>query len=234
MAGAGRGRPRRGGVAGAPGLPGRRAAAGAGPGRAVVRDRARPAGDDGELADGASWRSGCPARRGLGAAAALPHRRARRRRRRADRRLPPRRAGADRRRPGRRARGGRACSPPRSSRFQLDGLAGPRRELPGPARPRAVRGAGAAQPDAVAAVHGDRRWTYRELNARANRMARALLRARAAPRGRRRGGDRAEPGLDGRRARGVQGRRRVPADRAALPGRPDRDHAAPAPGADWC
>ena len=30
-------------------------------------------------------------------------------------------------------------------------------------------------PDAVAAVHGDRRWTYRELNARANRLARALL-----------------------------------------------------------
>jgi non-ribosomal peptide synthetase component F len=30
-------------------------------------------------------------------------------------------------------------------------------------------------PDAVAAVHGDRRWTYRELNARTNRLARALL-----------------------------------------------------------
>jgi amino acid adenylation domain-containing protein len=30
-------------------------------------------------------------------------------------------------------------------------------------------------PDAVAAVHGERRWTYRELNARANRLARALL-----------------------------------------------------------
>ena len=33
----------------------------------------------------------------------------------------------------------------------------------------------AAHPDAVAAVHGDRQWTYRELNARANRLARALL-----------------------------------------------------------
>ena len=32
-----------------------------------------------------------------------------------------------------------------------------------------------AHPDAVAAVHGDRQWTYRELNARANRLARALL-----------------------------------------------------------
>src|SRR4029077_769110 len=30
-------------------------------------------------------------------------------------------------------------------------------------------------PDAVAAVHGDRRWAYRELNTRANRLARALL-----------------------------------------------------------
>src|SRR3989449_11470030 len=32
-----------------------------------------------------------------------------------------------------------------------------------------------AHPDAVAAVHGDRQLTYRELNARANQLARALL-----------------------------------------------------------
>ncbi len=32
-----------------------------------------------------------------------------------------------------------------------------------------------AHPDAVAAVHGDREWTYRELNARANQLGRALL-----------------------------------------------------------
>src|SRR5262249_43495531 len=32
-----------------------------------------------------------------------------------------------------------------------------------------------AQPDAIAAVHGDRQLTYRQLNARANRVARALL-----------------------------------------------------------
>jgi len=32
-----------------------------------------------------------------------------------------------------------------------------------------------AHPDAVAAVHRDRRWTYRQLNGRANRLARALL-----------------------------------------------------------
>ena len=33
----------------------------------------------------------------------------------------------------------------------------------------------AAHPDAPAAVHGGREWTYRELNARANRLGRALL-----------------------------------------------------------
>jgi amino acid adenylation domain-containing protein len=33
----------------------------------------------------------------------------------------------------------------------------------------------AAHPDAVAAVHAGRQWTYRELNARANRLGRALL-----------------------------------------------------------
>jgi amino acid adenylation domain-containing protein len=33
----------------------------------------------------------------------------------------------------------------------------------------------AADPDMIAAVHGDQQWTYRELNARANRLARALL-----------------------------------------------------------
>src|SRR2546422_7993809 len=32
-----------------------------------------------------------------------------------------------------------------------------------------------AHPDALAAVHGDRQLTYRELNARANQLARALL-----------------------------------------------------------
>src|SRR5256714_4686408 len=33
-----------------------------------------------------------------------------------------------------------------------------------------------ARPDAIAAVHGDRQLTYRELNARANQIARALVR----------------------------------------------------------
>ena len=112
-------------------------------------------------------------------------------------------------------------------RFQLDGLAGPRRELPDRRFHELFEQRVRAHPDAVAAVHGDRQWTYRELNARANRLAPGAAGAGAAPRGRRRRGDRAQPGLDGRRPRGLQGRRRVPADRAALPGRSDRDHARP-------
>jgi amino acid adenylation domain-containing protein len=60
-------------------------------------------------------------------------------------------------------------------RFQLDGLAGPRRELPDRRFHELFEQRVAAHPDAVAAVHGDRQWTYRELNARANRIGRALL-----------------------------------------------------------
>ena len=110
-------------------------------------------------------------------------------------------------------------------RFQLDGLAGPRRELPdrrfhelfeqrradapgrrrGRARRPAVDLRGAQRPRQPAGA--------------------GAAGARAAPRGRRRRGDRAQPGLDGRRPRGLQGRWRVPADRAAFPGRSHRDHA---------
>ena len=71
--------------------------------------------------------------------------------------------------------GGRACSPPRSSEFQLEGLAGPRRELPDRRFHELFEQRVRAHPDAIAAVHGDRQWTYRELNARANRLGRALL-----------------------------------------------------------
>jgi amino acid adenylation domain-containing protein len=60
-------------------------------------------------------------------------------------------------------------------RFQLDGLAGPRKELPDRRFHELFEQRVAAHPDAVAAVHGDRQWTYRELNARANRLGRALL-----------------------------------------------------------
>ncbi|MFC0109281.1 non-ribosomal peptide synthetase [Kibdelosporangium aridum] len=59
--------------------------------------------------------------------------------------------------------------------FQLDRLAGPRRELPDHRMHELFEQRVEAHPDAVAAVHRDRQWTYRELNARANRLGRALL-----------------------------------------------------------
>jgi len=60
-------------------------------------------------------------------------------------------------------------------RFQLDGLAGRRRELPDRRFHELFEQRVRAHPDAVAAVHGGRQWTYHELNVRANRLARALL-----------------------------------------------------------
>src|SRR5207248_3060501 len=59
--------------------------------------------------------------------------------------------------------------------FQLDGLAGPRRKLPDRRVHELFEERVRAHPDAVAAVHGDRQWTYRQLNGRANKLARALL-----------------------------------------------------------
>ncbi len=60
-------------------------------------------------------------------------------------------------------------------RFQLDGLAGPRRELPDRRFHELFEQRARAHPDAVAARHGDREWTYQDLNARANQLGRALL-----------------------------------------------------------
>ncbi|MFE7705069.1 amino acid adenylation domain-containing protein [Streptomyces sp. NPDC057486] len=60
-------------------------------------------------------------------------------------------------------------------RFQIEALAGPRRELPDHRFHELFEQRVAAHPDAVAATHGERQLTYRELNARANRLARALL-----------------------------------------------------------
>jgi amino acid adenylation domain-containing protein len=61
-------------------------------------------------------------------------------------------------------------------RFQLEKLAaGPRRSLPDAAVHELFEQRVRHDPHAVAAVHGDRKWTYRELNAHANRLARALL-----------------------------------------------------------
>src|SRR6266702_1195532 len=59
-------------------------------------------------------------------------------------------------------------------RFQLDGLAGPRRKLPDRRVHELFEERARAHPDAIAAVHGNRQRTYRELNAHANQLARAL------------------------------------------------------------
>jgi amino acid adenylation domain-containing protein len=59
--------------------------------------------------------------------------------------------------------------------FQLHGLAGPRRRLPDRRVHQIFEERVREHPDAVAAVHGDKQWTYRQLNGRANQLARALL-----------------------------------------------------------
>lgn len=59
--------------------------------------------------------------------------------------------------------------------FQLDGLAGPPRELPDHRFHELFEQRVRNHPDALAGVCGEQRWTYRELNARANRLARALV-----------------------------------------------------------
>ncbi|MEV5986725.1 amino acid adenylation domain-containing protein [Streptomyces sp. NPDC052051] len=64
---------------------------------------------------------------------------------------------------------------PDEREYQLDGLAGPSRTLPKARVHELFEQRVRAHPEAVAAVHGDRAWTYGELNARANRLARALL-----------------------------------------------------------
>ncbi len=64
---------------------------------------------------------------------------------------------------------------PEELQLQLDGLAGRHRELPDRRVHELIEEQARRQPDAVAAVHGDRSLTYGELDARANRVARALL-----------------------------------------------------------
>ena len=59
--------------------------------------------------------------------------------------------------------------------FQLEGLAGRRRELPDRRVHELFEAQVAAHPDAVAAVCGERSLTYGQLNGRANRLARVLL-----------------------------------------------------------
>ncbi|MFJ3640557.1 amino acid adenylation domain-containing protein [Streptomyces sp. NPDC090108] len=58
---------------------------------------------------------------------------------------------------------------------QLEGLAGPGRALPDARAHELFERRVREHPDTVAAVEGTRTWTYAELNARANRLARALL-----------------------------------------------------------
>jgi len=64
---------------------------------------------------------------------------------------------------------------PEEVRFQLDGLAGPHRYRPRRRVHELFEQRVRMHPDAIAASRGDRQWTYAELNARANRLARALL-----------------------------------------------------------
>ena len=64
--------------------------------------------------------------------------------------------------------------------YQVDGLAGPERERPDLPAHEIIRARAAAHPDRVAVVHGDRAWTYRELDEVTDRIARALL-ARGLP-----------------------------------------------------
>src|SRR6266699_3719131 len=60
-------------------------------------------------------------------------------------------------------------------RFQLDGFAGRRRDLPDRRAHELFEERARAHPDAIAAIHGNTQRTYGELNARANQLARALL-----------------------------------------------------------
>lgn len=60
-------------------------------------------------------------------------------------------------------------------RLQLDGLSGPRRALPDRRVHELFEDRVRERPDAVAAEQDGHRWTYRELDVRANRIAHALL-----------------------------------------------------------
>ena len=203
-----------------------------GPGRRSRRCSTRPARRPGRRHRAAGGVSGRGRR--AGAAAAVPDRRARRRGRRPDRRLPPHRARTDRRRSRRRAPTAEPALRRGAARSSSTGW---------PDRAGSCRTAGstscsssgcAAHPDAVAAVHGRPAWTYRELNARANRLAHALL-----ARGLRREGVVAvvtERNLDWMAVgpRDLQGGRRVPA-RSSRTSRPTASRpCCPAPSARSC
>ncbi|MFD8413913.1 amino acid adenylation domain-containing protein [Streptomyces sp. NPDC059650] len=64
---------------------------------------------------------------------------------------------------------------PAELHHQLEELGGAARRLPDLRAHEVFEQQAAAHPDRIAAVHGDLQWTYAELNARANRLAHALL-----------------------------------------------------------
>jgi len=64
---------------------------------------------------------------------------------------------------------------PAERRYQIEDLAGPRRKLPNCGVHELFEERVRQHPDAVAAMHGEQKWTYRELNGRANQLARALV-----------------------------------------------------------
>ncbi|MFC3531266.1 amino acid adenylation domain-containing protein [Vogesella facilis] len=59
--------------------------------------------------------------------------------------------------------------------YQFDGFAGPHRELPDGAMHELFEKQALIHPDTIAVMHGNQQLTYRQLNARANRLARTLL-----------------------------------------------------------
>ncbi len=67
------------------------------------------------------------------------------------------------------------------ARWQREDLAGRARELPECRAHELFERQVDEQPDAIAAVHGEQRWTYRQLNDAANRVGRALLARGLAP-----------------------------------------------------
>ncbi|MGW0797260.1 non-ribosomal peptide synthetase [Streptomyces sp. NPDC002692] len=69
----------------------------------------------------------------------------------------------------------RSLLSPEEVRYQLQALDGPRRPLPEGRAHELFEQRVRMHPETVAAVHGEQAWTYGELNARANRLARALL-----------------------------------------------------------
>jgi amino acid adenylation domain-containing protein len=69
----------------------------------------------------------------------------------------------------------RSLLSPREYAFQMHDLAGPTRPIPTERFHELFEQRVAAHPDAVAAEHAGTQWTYAELDARANQLARALL-----------------------------------------------------------